>query len=130
VAGVVARRGVAGNWEWWCFALAHVLLAVLLAQLWRRANVMTDPQLTELRYGGHPAAFLRGFRAFLFAVPLNCISIGYGMLALRKVLEGLGLLQNLQGLPGDDRLWAIMPIVIITVAYTAVAGLWGVVVTD
>src|SRR5690606_38442100 len=28
VAGVVARRGVAGNWEWWCFALAHVLLAV------------------------------------------------------------------------------------------------------
>ncbi len=130
VAGVVARRGVAGNWEWWCFALAHVLLAVLLAKLWRRANVMTDLQLTELRYGGHPAAFLRGFRAFLFAVPLNCISIGYGMLALRKVMEGLGLLQNLQGLPGDDRLWAIMPIVIITVAYTAVAGLWGVVVTD
>ena len=30
VAGVVARRGVAGNWEWWSFAFAHVLLAVLL----------------------------------------------------------------------------------------------------
>jgi Na+/proline symporter len=130
VAGVVARRGVAGNWEWWCFALAHVLLAVLLAKLWRRANVMTDLQLTELRYGGHPAAFLRGFRAFLFAVPLNCISIGYGMLALRTVVDGLGLLPDLEGLPGDDRLWAIMPIVVITVAYTAVAGLWGVVVTD
>ena len=130
VAGVVARKGVAGNWEWWCFALSHVMVAVLLAKLWRRASVLTDLQLTELRYGGRPAAFLRGFRAFLFAVPLNCISIGYGMLALRKVLEGLGLLSAFSGLPGGDRLWAVMPIVFLTLAYTAVAGLWGVVVTD
>ena len=130
VAGRVARAGVAGNWEWWCFALAHVLLAVLLAKLWRRASVVTDLELTELRYGGPPAAFLRGARAFLFAVPLNCISIGYGMLAMRKVMIGLGLLEGLRGLPGDDRLWAIMPIVLITLVYTAVAGLWGVVVTD
>lgn len=130
VAGVVARKGVAGNWEWWCFAFSHVLVAVLLAKLWRRASVLTDLQLTELRYGGPPAAFLRGFRAFLFAVPLNCISIGYGMLALRKVLEGLGLLGAFAGLPGGDRLWAVLPIVFLTLAYTAVAGLWGVVVTD
>jgi solute:Na+ symporter, SSS family len=130
VAGRVARAGVAGNWEWWCFAFAHVLLAVLLAKLWRRANVVTDMELTELRYGGRPAAALRGLRAFLFAVPLNCISIGYGMLAMRKVMDGLGLLQALHGLPGDDRLWALMPIVLVTMAYTTVAGLWGVVVTD
>jgi Na+/proline symporter len=130
VAGRVARAGVAGNWEWWCFALAHVLLAVALAKLWRRASVVTDLELIELRYGGAPAAFLRGARAFLFAVPLNCISIGYGMLAMRKVIAGLGLLEGFQGLPGDDRLWAIMPIVLVTLIYTAVAGLWGVVVTD
>jgi Na+/proline symporter len=130
VAGRVARAGVAGNWEWWCFALAHVLLAVLLAKLWRRASVVTDLELTELRYGGDPAAFLRAFRAFLFAVPLNCISIGYGMLAMRKVVVGLGLFERLQGLPGDDRLWALMPIVAVTLVYTAASGLWGVVVTD
>ncbi len=130
VAGRVARAGVAGNWEWWCFAFSHVLLAVLLAKLWRRANVVTDLELTEIRYGGPPAAFLRGFRAFLFAVPLNCISIGYGMLAMRKVMGGLGLLEAFHSLPGDDRLWALMPIVVITMIYTAVAGLWGVVVTD
>lgn len=130
VAGRVARAGVAGNWEWWCFAFSHVLLAVLLAKLWRRASVVTDLELTEIRYGGPPAAFLRGFRAFLFAVPLNCISIGYGMLAMRKVMGGLGLLESFQSLPGDDRVWALMPIVLITLAYTAVAGLWGVVVTD
>jgi len=130
VAGRVAQAGVAGNWEWWSFAFAHVLLAVLLAKLWRRAGIVTDMELTELRYGGRPAAVLRGVRAFLLAVPLNCIGIGYGMLGMRKVVVGMGLLDGLPDLPGDSRLWAILPIVLVTLIYTAASGLWGVVATD
>ncbi len=130
VAGLVARSGVAGNWEWWCFGLAHVLLAVLLARLWRRAAVLTDAELTELRYSGRPAALLRGTRAFLFAVPLNCLGIGYGMLAMRKVIVALGLLDGLTWLPGDPQLWAVVVVVAITLAYTTVSGLWGVIATD
>jgi Na+/proline symporter len=130
VAGKVAQAGVAGNWEWWSFALAHVLMAVLLAKLWRRAGVVTDMELTELRYGGRPAAALRAGRAFLLGVPLNCIGIGYGMLAMRKVVIGLGLFEGLPHLPGDPRLWAIIPIVLIVLVYTAASGLWGVVTTD
>jgi Na+/proline symporter len=130
VAGRVAQAGVAGNWEWWSFAFGHVLLAVLLAKLWRRAGVMTDMELTELRYGGNPAAGLRATRAFLFAVPLNCVSIGYGMLAMRKVVTSLGVFDSLPDLPGDPRLWAILPIVVLVLLYTAVSGLWGVVATD
>lgn len=130
VAGRVAQAGVAGNWEWWSFGFAHILLAALLAKLWRRAGIVTDLELTELRYGGTPAAALRATRAFLFAVPINCIGIGYGMLAMRKVVIGLGLLDGLPALPGDPRLWALMPIVLIVLAYTAAAGLWGVVATD
>ena len=130
VAGRVAQAGIAGNWEWWCFAISHVFLAVVLAKLWRRSNVVTDMELTELRYGGRPAAVLRASRAFLFAVPLNCISIGYGMLAMRKVVVSLGLLDQLPALPGDPRLWAILPIVLVVLVYTAVSGLWGVVATD
>jgi Na+/proline symporter len=126
----VAQAGVAGNWEWWSFAVGHILLAVLLAKLWRRAGVMTDMELTELRYGGNPAAALRATRAFLLAVPLNCVSIGYGMLAMRKVVTSLGVLDSLPSLPGDPRLWAILPIVVIVLLYTAVSGLWGVVATD
>ncbi len=130
VAGRVAQFGVAGNWEWWAFAMAHVLFAVVLAKLWRRSGVLTDMELTELRYGGTPAAALRAVRAFLFAVPLNVISVGYGMLAMRKVIIGLGLIDSLPQLPGDDRLWAIIPIVGVVLIYTAAAGLWGVVATD
>ena len=130
VAGRVARDGVAGNWEWWSFALMHVLVAVVLAKLWRRARVLTDVELTEIRYGGRPAAGLRAFRAFLIAVPFNCLSIGYGMLAMRKVVVALGVFDSLPPLPGDERLWAILPILIIVVIYTAASGLWGVVATD
>ena len=129
VTGLVARRGIAGNWEWWSFAVAHVAMAVVLARLWRRATVMTDAELIEVRYGGRPAAILRATRALLFAVPINCIGIGYGMLAMRKVLVALGALQALP-LPGDPQLWVVIAIVLVTLVYSAAAGLWGVVTTD
>jgi Na+/proline symporter len=129
VAGLVARRGIAGNWEWWSFAFAHVLMAFVLARLWRRAEVMTDAELTELRYAGNPAAVLRGTRALLYAIPINCLGIGYGMLAMRKVLLALGVVDALH-LPGDAGLWAVLLIVAITLAYAAASGLWGVVATD
>ncbi len=130
VAGRVARAGVAGNWEWWSFAFGHVLMAVLLARLWRRAEVLTDLELTELRYAGRPAAALRASRAFLLAIPFNCLSIGYGMLAMRKVLTALGVFEYLPDLPGDERLWVILPLLAAVLLYTAASGLWGVVATD
>jgi Na+/proline symporter len=131
VTGVVARRGIAGNWEWWAFALSHVLLIYLFARLWRRAEVVTDAELTEMRYGGRPAAVLRGSRAFLFAVPINCIAIGYVMLAMRKVIEALGVLDSLPAwLPGDGRLWIVVGLSIFVMIYAGVSGLWGVVATD
>lgn len=129
VAGLVARRGIAGNWEWWCFVFAHVAMAVVLARLWRRAEVMTDAELIELRYSGRAAALLRATRAFAFGIPLNCIAIGYGMLAMRKVMQALGLTE-MPWLPGNQQAWAVVLIVALTLIYAAASGLWGVVTTD
>lgn len=131
VTGVVAGRGIAGNWEWWSFALSHLLLIYLFARLWRRAEVVTDAELTEIRYGGRPAAVLRGARAFLFAVPINCVAIGYAMLAMRKVVEALGLFEVVPvALPGDPRLWIVVALCVFVLVYAALSGLWGVVATD
>jgi len=52
VAGLVGTRGLAGNWEWWSFGLAHVAMTVIFAPMWRRSGVLTDAAFTELRYGG------------------------------------------------------------------------------
>jgi Na+/proline symporter len=131
VTGVVARRGIAGNWEWWAFAITHVMMIFLFARLWRRSMVVTDIELTELRYGGKPAAVLRGARAFIFAVPINCIGMGYAMLAMRKVIEALGLWDAAAiALPGEPRIWIVVALSIFVLVYAGMAGLWGVVATD
>lgn len=131
VTGLVARRGIAGNWEWWAFALSHMLLIYIFARLWRRAEVVTDAEMTEIRYGGRPAAVLRATRAFLFAVPINCIAIGYVMLAMRKVIEALDLFGGVGlALPGDERLWIVLALSVFVLIYAGLAGLWGVVATD
>ena len=131
VSALIATRGIAGNWEWWSFGVSHLVLIYVFARLWRRAEIVTDVELTELRYGGRPAAVLRASRAFLFALPINCISIGFVMLAMRKVIEALGLLPALpEGLPGDERLWAVVVLSIFVLLYAGISGLWGVVATD
>ena len=130
VSGLVARQGVAGNWQWWAFGISHVMLVYVFARLWRRAEVITDAELIEIRYGGRPAAILRAFRAFLFAVPINVIAMGYAMLAARKVVVALGLGDVLPAALGDPDLWAVVIIVVLTLVYAGLAGLWGVVATD
>lgn len=131
VTGLVARQGIAGNWQWWSFAISHIMLVYVFARLWRRAEVITDAELTEIRYGGRPAALLRGVRAFIFAVPINVIGMGYAMLAAKKVAVALGLGNALPaGMTADPGLWAVIFIAIFTLIYAGLAGLWGVVTTD
>ncbi|MEC8441623.1 MAG: sodium:solute symporter family protein [Cyanobacteriota bacterium] len=131
VAGLVGSRGLAGNWEWWSFGLAHVAMAVVFAPLWRRSGVLTDAAFTELRYGGAPAAWLRGIKAFLLALPVNCIGIGYAFLALRKVVEALGIVSATPALLGlPDTIWLLTVVALFVLVYTVAGGLWAVVVTD
>ena len=133
VAGIVGTRGLAANWEWWGFGLAHVAMAVVFAPLWRRSGVLTDAAFTELRYGGPAAAWLRGIKAFLLALPVNCIGIGYAFLAMRKVVEALGIVsdQPIQAVGGlSDTLVLLIIVAALVLAYTVAGGLWAVVITD
>ena len=131
VAGVVGTRGIAGNWEWWAYGVAHVVMIYLFARLWRRAEVVTDNELTELRYGGNPAATLRAVKGFLFAVVIGSIGAGYAMLAMVKVVDALQVFPSLGLEVGDNgKIWAIIAVSVLVLAYASAAGLWGVVATD
>ncbi len=131
IAGVVGNRGIAGNWEWWSFGIAHLVMIYIFARLWRRSEIITDAELTELRYGGRTAAILRGTKAFLFAVPINCIAIGYAMLAMIKVVDALELWQSLGIEPGENlKILSVVGVSILVLIYSGFAGLWGVVTTD
>jgi|LauGreDrversion4_2_1035121.scaffolds.fasta_scaffold06830_6 SSS family solute:Na+ symporter len=121
VAGIVRRDGVMGNWVWWAFLLTGSTTVFLFAKLWRRSNVLTDIEFYELRYSGKPAAFLRGFRAVYLGVFFNVIIMANVTLAAIKiggVLLGLTPMQS------------ILIASVITVSYSMVGGLTGVLLTD
>ncbi len=131
ICGVVATRGIAGNWEWWSFGIAHIVLIYIFSRLWRRSEIVTDAELTEIRYGGQMAAVLRATKAFLFALPINCIGIGYAMLAMVKVIDALGLWQSLGIDPGENlKIWSVIGVSVFVLIYSGFSGLWGVVTTD
>ena len=124
VTGFVAKNGIAGNWLWWNFVMSGMLTVFLYARLWRRAGVMTDIEFAELRYSGKPAAFLRGFRALYLGLPINCIILGWVNLAMVKILEiTLGLTKR-------GAIIVVIGMLLFTAFYTALSGLWGVLVTD
>ncbi|HET6854787.1 MAG TPA: sodium:solute symporter family protein [Pyrinomonadaceae bacterium] len=124
VTGFVARNGIAGNWLWWNFVMSGMLTVFLYARLWRRAGVMTDIEFAELRYSGKPAAFLRGFRALYLGLPINCIILGWVNLAMVKILE------ITLGVSKTGAIMIVIGMLLFTAFYTAISGLWGVLVTD
>ena len=124
VTGFVAKNGIAGNWLWWNFVMSGMLTVFLYARLWRRAGVMTDIEFAELRYSGKPAAFLRGFRALYLGLPINCIILGWVNLAMVKILE------ITLGVSKSGAILIVIGMLLFTAFYTAISGLWGVLVTD
>jgi solute:Na+ symporter, SSS family len=121
VAGLVAKFGVAGNWLWWNGAFSGVLTVFFFSRLWRRAGVLTDVEFAELRYGGRPAAVLRGFRAVYLAIPINLIIMGWVTRAMVTILQ---ISLNIDPWKAAIFLFAV------TALYSVFAGLWGVIVTD
>lgn len=121
VTDIVRQGGVAGNWVWWAFLLTGMLTVFVYARLWRRAGVMTDLEFYEIRYGGKPAAFLRGFRAIYLGVFFNVMIMATVTLAAIKIA---GVLL------GMSPLVAILVTGGVTVVFSALGGLTGVLLTD
>jgi Na+/proline symporter len=121
VTGLVATKGVAGNWLWWNMVMSGMLTVFFFARLWRRARVMTDVEFAEIRYGGKPAAFLRGFRSLYLGIAINLIIMGWVTRAMIKILTiSLGI----------SPILAVGICFVITVTYAVAAGLWAVLWTD
>ncbi|HTY80788.1 MAG TPA: sodium:solute symporter family protein [Candidatus Bathyarchaeia archaeon] len=132
VTGLVATKGVAGNWLWWNFVMSGMLTVFFFARLWRRAEVMTDAELAEVRYGGAPAALLRGFRALYLALPINLIILGWVTRAMIKILTiALGLKDvSIGGMTVSGEVVAVGICFLITLLYSVAAGMWAVLWTD
>jgi Na+/proline symporter len=121
VTDIVRQNGVAGNWVWWAFLLTGMLTVFIYAKLWRRSKVVTDLEFYELRYSGKEAAFMRGFRAVYLGVFFNIMIMASVSLAAVKI--GAVML-NMS--PAQTLLIAS----VVTVIYSSLGGLKGVLYTD
>ncbi len=131
VSGLVAQGGIFSNWMWWNWAFGAVLTVFLFAPLWNRARITTDAELIELRYDGKPARGLRFYRAAWFGIFQNVLVIAWVMRAMAKIIlivMGWDSGTTVLGIQAD--VFTVLALFVIAVTYTALSGLWGVVVTD
>lgn len=121
VTDIVRQNGISGNWVWWAFLLTGMLTVFVYARLWRRSEVLTDLAFYEMRYSGKAAAFLRGFRALYLGVFFNV------MIMAAVCLAGI----KIGGILFDLAPWeAVVYASVITVLYSSLGGLRGVIFTD
>ncbi len=149
VCGLVATQGISGNWIWWSLCLSGMTTVFFFARYWRRAEILTDVELVEIRYSGRPAAFLRGFKAVYLGLLMNCFILGWvtrAMVDIIAVTLGPAIAQGriltfsmaghtlLHFTLGDPRHTSLFICVFILVPFTGIytflGGLWGVLVTD
>jgi Na+/proline symporter len=121
VTDIIRTDGIFGNWTWWAFLLTGMLTVFLYAKLWRRSEVLTDVEFYEIRYSGTLAAFLRGFRAVYLGILFNIIIMASVTLAAIKI-GGVMM--------GWSALETVVVAATVTMIYSALGGLRGVVLTD
>ena len=159
VTGLIATAGIFALWQLWTYALAFLLMGFVLSPSWRRAGVLTDAELGELRYGRRAAAVLRGVKAVYFGTVLNCTVLAWVLLAATRIAEPFlfwdqwlpaGLFEPVvelvarvgvpvtAGAPDGPGVWtatannllSLLALLAVVLAYSATGGLRGVVATD
>ncbi|RKF03516.1 Na+/proline symporter [Tenacibaculum lutimaris] len=121
VTDIVRTNGVSGNWVWWAFLLTGMLTVFIYAKLWRKSQSTTDLEFYELRYGGKPAKFLRGFRSLYLGIFFNVLAMAGVTLAAIKIGEVMLGLTPIQTIGIAS---------VVTVIFSAIGGFKGVVYTD
>ena len=157
VTGLVAAGGLARLWLLWIYGLSFLLLAHVFAGPWRRADVVTDAELVELRYGGRASLVLRAAKALYYGGVLNCAALAMVLVGAVRFTEvflpwhtwlppswfapvvalvrGLGLEFAAVGavapdLASADALLSVLALLGFTALYSLTGGLRAVVATD
>lgn len=158
VMGLIATGGVFLLWRLWIYGLAFLLMAFVFAAGWRRAGVLTDAELTEVRYSGRGVLGLRVLKAVYYGTVINCVVMAMVLVAAVRIAEvflpwhawlpegayapivglvgatGVVLGESVLGLPPEvataNNLLSIGLILLFTLLYATTGGLRSVIATD
>lgn len=158
VTGLIATGGIFLVWRLWVYGIAFLMMGFIFGAAWRRAGVLTDAELTEVRYSGKGVLPLRVLKAVYYGTVMNCVVMAMVLVAAIRISEvfllwhewlpagfyngllaitkGLGL--SLGGIvigldPAvvtTNNLISILAIVSFTALYSTTGGMRSVVVTD
>ena len=117
----VRRFGMDAGWLFFLPGFGVVLASVLFARLWRRALVMTEIELLEIRYSGKAASVFRGVNALYGGIFQAALTMGWVTLAMGVFVDKLLGIDKVLGT------WMFLGIVLI---YSFASGMWGVVWTS
>lgn len=120
----IAQHGVSGNWLWWNMLIGGMLTTFFFARMWRRAEILTELELLELRYSGPIARWLRGVKAAYLGLFLNVVIIGWVNAALISIIEVFF------EVPYMTAFWVTAAAMLLVAFYSSVAGLLGIAMTD
>ena len=156
--GLVATGGLYLLWRFWIYGFGYLLIAFVFAECWRHARVLTDAELTEIRYSGRGVLALRILKAIYYGTVVNCFFLAMVLIAAVRIAEvflpwhewlpggiynsvlsivtslNLTLGASVTGLTPEfaaaNGLISIVIIVLFVLLYSAVGGLRAVVATD
>ena len=85
--GMIATAGIFALWRFWVYCLAFLLMGFLFAAFWRRARILTDAELVQIRYSGNWRMPLRLTKAVYFGLLINSVTLGFVLLAAFQISE-------------------------------------------
>jgi SSS family solute:Na+ symporter len=158
VTGLIATGGIFMVWRLWIYGIAFLMMGFVFAANWRRSRVLTDAELTEVRYSGKGVLFLRVLKAIYYGTIINCVVLAMVLVAAMRIAEvflpwhewlpegiynffwgiskGLGLQvgESVTGLgpyvTTTNNLISVFVIISFTALYSMTGGLRSVIATD
>lgn len=158
VTGLIATGGIFMLWRLWIYGLGFLMIGFLLGRAWRRAKVITDAELTEIRYSGRGVLALRALKAIYYGTVMNCTIMAMVLVAATRICEiflpwnewlperfyqgiyhlvesiGIPLASGSTGLEPyvatTNNLISILVIIAFTALYSTTGGLRSVIATD
>jgi len=145
ICGIIANKGLSGNWLWLPWMGIHSAVIIFFASAWRKTGVLTDAQFISIRYSGKRKEALRLLRAGISGILLNCIILAWVFRAMLKISNIFFYWEK--WFPGIfeffSKAWpaiaksgstneaiTLVLLILIIAIYSSLGGIRGVIITD
>ncbi len=145
ISGIIATKGLSGNWLWLPWIGIHSAVIIFFASAWRKTGVLTDAQFISMRYSGKRTVALRLLRAGVSGILLNCIILAWIFAAVVKIsnvffswekwfpklFDFLSKVMPASGSLGSPNEAITLVVMLLIIAiYSSMGGIRAVIVTD